>query len=403
MKRIGRTIGIVILGIWLFIHCIVGLPYGPMVLLESFLTPTFVLPLIGLIALIRWNPKPKWYKLLPHHMRPDGNKIKKLEALRKSLDLPHDIFFMRIGGSRWAVIKAQEATLEQAKKAMPNATDKELWWSILLSRFEVELNFPSPWSPPPDKILNRMENIDTIIAHINSFEELVDYVVGMEEADLFDPSGIQNEIDQVLLEKVAPLPRSKQVDKSTGRERKQFFDITFACDLMRKPSAQVLQQCAAFNASFLTEDELDNYRVDEYYGPFDAIIVQFFCNFMLRDYQAFSTVTIRFTENKAVECVISLGKPANFKRYRSELEVTKKFLLSLEELYHNGRIQEEDELGTKVYKWKKDNRTEVSFVSHTPSYSSTDTGAFLSVQIRDTQLHPQGRELEFFYNEARKL
>jgi hypothetical protein len=194
---------------------------------------------------------------------------------------------------------------------------------------------------------------------------------------------------------------SKQMDKFIDREEKHFFDIPFACDLMRKPSAQVLQQCAGFNARLLTDDELDDYRIDEHYGQFDAI-VQFYCDFRLRDYQAFSIVTISFTENKAVECVISLGKPANLKRYRSELEVTKKFHLSLEELYHNGRIQEEDELGTRVYTWKKDNRTLVSFISYPPSYSPTDTGARLSVQIRDTQLHPQGRELELLYNEAQK-
>jgi hypothetical protein len=131
-------------------------------------------------------------------------------------------------------------------------------------------------------------------------------------------------------------------------------------------------------------------------------MVHFFCDFRLRDYQAFSIVTFSFVENKAVECVISLGEPANLKHYRSELEVTKAVLLSLEELYLNGRIQKEDEPGTRVYMWKKDNRTVVSFISYPPSGRPTDTGAHLGLQIRDTQLHPQGGHFELLYNGAQK-
>ena len=47
------------------------------------------------------------------------------------------------------------------------------------------------------------------------------------------------------------------MDKFIDGEEKQFFDIPFAGDLMRKPRAKVLQQCAAFNARLLTERELN--------------------------------------------------------------------------------------------------------------------------------------------------
>ena len=45
--------------------------------------------------------------------------------------------------------------------------------------------------------------------------------------------------------------------KFIDREEKQFLDILFARDLMRKPSAQVLQQCAVFDARLLIERELN--------------------------------------------------------------------------------------------------------------------------------------------------
>ncbi len=186
-----------------------------------------------------------------------------------------------------------------------------------------------------------------------------------------------------------------------NKGNKRFFQISFACDLMRKSPTQVLGECAAFDARLFTDEELHHYRADRHYAQFDAM-VQFIYDFRLRDYQAFSIVTISFINNKAADCVISLGRPANLKRHSSELEVTKVFLVSLEGLYHNGRIQEEDETGTRVYTWKKDNRTVVSFISYPPSYSPKDAGARLSVQIRDTQLHPQGEYFELLYNRAQK-
>ena len=204
--------------------------------------------------------------------------------------------------------------------------------------------------------------------------------------------------------------------------QKQFFNISLACNLVGKPIDQVLEQYAAFDLQLLTansslEDDYETFQrlrkladpsaddsdIDDklFFDTFDTH-VGFNCHFELQDYQAFSYVGINFVNNTAVECIVSLGRPVNPERYRSELEVTKVFLVSLEELYLNGRIQEESEPGTRVYTWKKDNRTVVSFVSSPPSGSPKDTGALLSVQIRDTQLHPQGAHFELLYNRAQK-
>ena len=204
--------------------------------------------------------------------------------------------------------------------------------------------------------------------------------------------------------------------------QKQFFNISLAFDLIGKSINQVLEQCAAFDPQLFTANSLleDDYKIFQrflkladpsvadsdidvklFFDTFDAK-VGFNCHFELQDYQAFSYVGIDFINNTAVECIVSLGRPDNPERYRSELEVTKVFLVSLEELYLNGRIQEESEPGTRVYTWKKDNRTVVSFVSSPPSGSPKDTGALLSVQIRDTQLHPQGAYFELLYNRAQK-
>lgn len=196
------------------------------------------------------------------------------------------------------------------------------------------------------------------------------------------------------------------------RSQQQFFDISLACDLVRESVDQVLEQCASFSPqlsnadTLLQEDSQALQRSGKLVAPsfFDTFDehVGFDCHFKLQDYQAFCFVGVQFVNNTAVECIISLGRPANPEQYGSELEVTKVFLVSLEELYGNGRIQEETEPGTRVYTWKRDDTTVVSFVSYPPSGSPQDTGARLGVQIRDTEIHPDGAFFELLYNGARE-
>ena len=196
------------------------------------------------------------------------------------------------------------------------------------------------------------------------------------------------------------------MDESIDREGTNFFHIPFACELMQKSTTQVLKQCAKFGATLLTtqdlrafEDELSPDEALEIHQQYNAKI-SFRCTFKIQDYEAFCFVSFNFINDIAVECVISLGRPINFERYSSEKSVLRVFLVSLEKLYLNGRIQHH--LQERVYTWKKDNRTLVSFVSYSPS-GSTSTDTFLSVQIRDTQLHPQRSELELlYYNKTQK-
>ena len=212
-----------------------------------------------------------------------------------------------------------------------------------------------------------------------------------------------------------------QMNESIDRKESHFFRIPFALNLMGKSINQVLELCAAFNPELFTANRLSGadyahfksaYQsfdlsvtgsdIDEslksFFESFDAK-VSFLCTFELADYQAFSVVGINFVNNVAVECVVALGRPSDPERYSSEYEVLKVFLPSLEQIYRNGRVQQDDQEG-RVYTWKKDENV-VSFISYPPG-SPMDTGVRLGVQIRDTRLHPHGSELELWYNEAPK-
>ena len=142
--------------------------------------------------------KPEWYNKLPNHLKPKNSKIEELEILRTKLDFSHDLFMAGIANSRWALIRAQEATLENLKSSMPNATEKELWRAVLVTRFGIKAGMQGVLDSLPQFMPPDTENIDKIMANINSFEELTDHIVSMEKENLMDSDPIQRQIDELL-------------------------------------------------------------------------------------------------------------------------------------------------------------------------------------------------------------
>lgn len=144
--------------------------------------------------------KPQWYKLLPHRLKPKDKKIlEKIENLRKEYELTHEMIFMGILVTPWAVRTVQEDCLEQGRKMMPNASDNELWKGVLFSRLQAKLaNSDSP--EESTHIRSIMEDIDNICSEFESWQEVVEYIVSMErdEGTFADPSGIMQEINLLL-------------------------------------------------------------------------------------------------------------------------------------------------------------------------------------------------------------
>ena len=145
--------------------------------------------------------------MLPDHFKPKNERIlESIENLRKEYGLTHEMIFMGIIVTPWAVRKLQEHCLEQNRKLMPNASEEELWKSVLFSRFQTKLMAldipPAPWHNPLSKedILSMMENIDNICAKFKSWHDVVEYIVSVErdEGTFSDPSGIMDELNWLL-------------------------------------------------------------------------------------------------------------------------------------------------------------------------------------------------------------
>ena len=159
--------------------------------------------------------KPKWVKNLPGYMRPDNNKIEQLEKVRLQFNIPHEIFAMRIASSRAVTKKVQKHFLKEYGCQFPNASTKELWMMVLASRVDTYKNkilsdistgitTPEDASIKFEKLSAIVENYDQILAKINSFEELCDYIIKLdeilvgEEYSTTDPFDIGNMIDKIL-------------------------------------------------------------------------------------------------------------------------------------------------------------------------------------------------------------
>lgn len=182
------------------------------------------------------------------------------------------------------------------------------------------------------------------------------------------------------------------------RKETPLFDIASALDLMQKSTTQVLEQCNRFNAVLHHDFPRVDPDIAESLAEFDST-VSFFAVFECSDYQAQSFVSVNFSDDVAVECVISLGRPLNPERYSLEYEVLKTIIPSLEKTYGNGRVLEEKEQRTCVYTWKKDYGTLIGLAS-CPHDSSTNTGVWLSIQIRDTLLHPKAKLFQDLHEQA---
>jgi hypothetical protein len=159
--------------------------------------------------------KPKWVKMLPDYMRPDNNKIEQLERLRTQFNIPDEMFYMSIASSQATTRKVQKYFLEEYRRQVPNASEKELWMMVLASRVDTYKNkiltdisagniTQEEAANKFDELTAIVEKYEVIIRKIHSFGELCDYIISLDEKILgetyssFDPFDIGNAINEIL-------------------------------------------------------------------------------------------------------------------------------------------------------------------------------------------------------------
>jgi hypothetical protein len=121
------------------------------------------------------------------------------QKLRSEYDIPHDSLTMRVTSSPISTIKVQRIDFTALKSQYPQASIRELLKILLISRIK---------KPPQIEITD--EEIESAMGHINSFDDLCDYIIKLEEREpsFPDPFGLGKKIDEILaqeeVEKRAP-------------------------------------------------------------------------------------------------------------------------------------------------------------------------------------------------------
>lgn len=111
---------------------------------------------------------PEWYLSLRPELRPTGERINKLEALRVKYEIPPEVFADGLSSYPGAARLLQINLYKQAIEKWPNISEKDLLKSIFIGR--ALKSEPYGYGMTPDEFEKVMEKI-------NSLQELCDYVV----------------------------------------------------------------------------------------------------------------------------------------------------------------------------------------------------------------------------------
>jgi hypothetical protein len=143
--------------------------------------------------------KPRWYQVLPEHIRPPEEKLEDLETLRLTLHMRDDGFLAAIATTPWAIVRSQEAVLETLRRQFPEANDRRLWTAVLIARLEIKLNSPAPWDPPEEELRRRIETIAEIVQPMTTWPEGLAYILEMDKEGINpDPTGPHMQIEKIL-------------------------------------------------------------------------------------------------------------------------------------------------------------------------------------------------------------
>lgn len=145
--------------------------------------------------------------LVPGLTCPPKSKIKQLDAFRRGLEVADDeVFMVMIGSTTWAVIKTQELTRNQLRHDFPDYSENQIWRAVIVCRLGAKLNLEltnlslGVGVDGSEVVKEKMESMDEIMMSINSWADVVNYVLEMEK-DWFgrDPMGAKVELDRILM------------------------------------------------------------------------------------------------------------------------------------------------------------------------------------------------------------
>ncbi len=144
---------------------------------------------------------PEWHSLLRPELRPTGERIYKLEALRIKYEIPSEPFAYSLSSYPSAAVILQINLYKQAREKWSNLSEKHLLKNVFAER---------ALRPEPYGYGMTQKKFEKVMEKINSLEELCDYVLSKElrepeyeldvskwerEVNMLRKTGIGKEID----------------------------------------------------------------------------------------------------------------------------------------------------------------------------------------------------------------
>ena len=137
--------------------------------------------------------KYEWYWMLPEQFRPDNTepeRIHALDELRQSWSLDNMLFSEILIQSYWATKKMQKQLYEDAKKLYPEQSEKKLFKEIIMSRTISRI--------PMGLDISEKE-IESVVDHIESIEELIEFIIKKEQEDESpDPNQMRSKMNDQI-------------------------------------------------------------------------------------------------------------------------------------------------------------------------------------------------------------
>jgi len=117
---------------------------------------------------------PLWYSSFRPELRPTGERIVTLEALRVKYEIPHQVFWEGLASYPGAARLLQINLYKQAKERWPNLSEKDLLKGVFVGR---------ALKPEPHGYGMSPDEFEKVMGEINCLKELCDYIVSRESKE----------------------------------------------------------------------------------------------------------------------------------------------------------------------------------------------------------------------------
>lgn len=97
--------------------------------------------------------------------------------------------------------------MAQLRRDFPDYSEKELWRAVIVCRLGAKLNLEVTnlslgiGSDGSQAVMERMESMDEIMKGIDSWDDVINYVLEMDKESLGrDPMGVKAELNRIIMD-----------------------------------------------------------------------------------------------------------------------------------------------------------------------------------------------------------